>query len=536
MLKIYSCLAIYWTIIFQILGADPYPRNTAIDIQHYRFTLDLNDSTNLIQGLAEVTILFKKSESSFELNLVGKSSIGKGMTVNSVKHNEHILTFSHKDDLLKINLDTPPQLNEQVIIVINYSGIPSDGLIISKNKFGDRTFFGDNWPDRAHYWLPTIDHPYDKASCEFIILAPSHYESIANGILVEKTNLAHNRILTHWKEEVSIPTKVMVIGVARFAKTLSGVVDGVPIETWVYPQNKEDGFLDFSMAKEITQYFANQIGPFPYKKLANVQSTTRFGGMENASNIFYFENSVNGKQDHESLIAHEIAHQWFGDSVSELDWYHVWLSEGFATYFANLYHENTYGRLPFESLMKTQRVEVVKYFKQNSAPVIDTTLVDIKKVLNTNSYQKGSWVLHMLRNEVGDEAFWSGIKSFYSNYQNGNAMTSDFRAIMEKASGKDLRLFFDQWLRKSGHPVLSGSWSFDQRKSLVTMKIKQEQATLYDTPLDIGLKMADGSIVEETIQLRDKDATFSFSMKMRPIALILDPNTRLLFEGEILSK
>ncbi|MFZ1808852.1 MAG: M1 family metallopeptidase [Cyclobacteriaceae bacterium] len=536
MLKFTTALALCLISVSQLFATDPYPRNPNIDIQHYLFQIDLNDSDNTIAGTTEVTILFKNSVSSFELDLVGKSQNGGGMIVSSVTQNKNPLKFTQQNDRLSITLNSPPQKGEELTITINYSGTPSDGLVISTNKFGDRTFFGDNWPNRAHHWLPTIDHPYDKASCEFIITAPSHYQAIANGILVEKTNLPNNRTLTHWKETVVLPTKVMVIGVAKFAVSTAGVVNNIPVETWVYPQNKEAGFGDFKMATSVLNYFIEHVGPYPYQKLANVQSTTRFGGMENASNIFYFENSVTGKNEREGLIAHEIAHQWFGDSASEMDWYHVWLSEGFATYFTNLYYEATYGKEELASRMATQRTKVVAYYKENPAPVIDTTLIDINKVLSTNSYQKGSWVLHMLRKEVGDKAFWNGIRTYYQTYQNSNALTSDFRAVMEKASGKDLKQFFDQWLRIAGHPEIAASWSYDAKKKQVDLIVKQVQTTKFTTPIEIGVKTDDGSMGIQTLQLAGKETKFSFSAEKRPLELILDPQTWLLFEGKINGK
>ncbi|MEQ8362782.1 MAG: M1 family metallopeptidase [Cyclobacteriaceae bacterium] len=536
MLKFTTSLIFCFTFTFQVFATDPYPRNSNIDIQHYQFMIDLNDSDNTITGTTEVSILFKNSVSTFELDLVGKSQDGKGMTVSSVLQNKKPLKFSQQNDRLSITLNTPPQVGEEIAIAIKYSGTPTDGLVISTNKFGDRTFFGDNWPNRAHHWLPTIDHPYDKASCEFIIIAPSHYQAIANGILVEKTNLPNNKTLTHWKETVVLPTKVMVIGVAKFAVTTAGVINNIPVETWVYPQNKEAGFGDFKMATDVLNYFIEHVGPYPYQKLANVQSTTRFGGMENASNIFYFENSVTGKNEREGLIAHEIAHQWFGDSASELDWHHVWLSEGFATYFTNLYYETTYGEAELASRMATQRTAVVQYYEENPAPVIDTTLVDINRVLSTNSYQKGSWVLHMLRKEVGDEAFWKGIRMYYQTYKNSNALTSDFRAIMEEVSGKDLKLFFNQWLRVAGHPVISASWTYNPKKKQVDLVIQQTQTTKFTTPLEIGVKTEASSMDIQTFQLAGKETKFSFSAEKKPLELILDPQTWLLFEGKINGK
>lgn len=470
------------------------------------------------------------------MDLIEKSSCTNGMTVSAVWFRKNPLKFTHRNGRLEIQLGSTIKAGESIVASIEYAGHPAEGLVISTNKFGDRTFFGDNWPDKARNWLPTIDHPYDKATCEFIITAPSHYQAIANGLLVELTNLPNDRILTHWKEDIVIPTKVMAIGVARFAKTTSGVVDGIPVETWVYPQNKEAGFNDFKIAPKVLQYFITQVAPFPYKKLANVQSTTSFGGMENASNIFYFENAVNGQNEREGLIAHEIAHQWFGDSASELDWHHVWLSEGFATYFTNLYYEQNYGREILAERMKEQRQRVVSYYKQNPSPVVDTTITEIRKVLNTNTYQKASWVLHMLRKEVGDSAFFKGIKTYYYSYQNANALTDDFRRIMEKESGKDLQPFFQQWLWKGGHPNLSAQWTYDQSKKVVLISIRQNQPSLFRTPLEIGIFDDNGYMGKQAIMLSEKETVYAINAEKKPKQVILDPDTWLLFEGNIRPK
>jgi len=159
-------------------------------------------------------------------------------------------------------------------------------LIIGKNKYSDRGFFGDNWPDRAHHWLPVIDHPFDKSSVDFSISAPLHYSVVANGIKIEESYINEKRKLTRWHEEVPIPVKVMVVGIARFATEVVGKVDNIPVESWVYPQNKVEGFYDYAVALKVLDFFHTHIGPYSYKKLANVQSKTRWGGLENANTIF----------------------------------------------------------------------------------------------------------------------------------------------------------------------------------------------------------------------------------------------------------
>jgi aminopeptidase N len=153
--------------------------------------------------------------------------------------------------------------------------------------------------------------------------------------------------------------------------------------------------------------------------------------MENAGNIFYDENTVNGQQEMEALIAHEIAHQWFGNSASESDWKHLWLSEGFATYFTDLYFENQYGTAAMNERLKGERKKVIQFSKRYPHPVIDTTYASLMHLLNPHSYQKGAWVLHMLRTTIGDSAFFSGIRTYYTTYKFGNASSNDFQKCMQ---------------------------------------------------------------------------------------------------------
>ncbi|HWA34017.1 MAG TPA: M1 family metallopeptidase [Cyclobacteriaceae bacterium] len=514
-------------VLKTVQATDPYPRNEDIDVRHYAFTLSLNDTTNVVSGSAAIEISFKKPVSAFELDLVNVNSSGQGMKVLSVTVDHRPLSFTHGKDRLKIFIDATA--GQEKVFVITYTGIPQDGLIISKNKFGDRTFFGDNWPNRAHHWLPTIDHPYDKATCEFIITAPEHYSVVATGEKIEESAVAKNQKLTHWKTSVIVPTKVMVIGVARFAVRYEGRVDDVPLESWVYPQNRVEGFSDYAIAAGPLAYFSSLVGRYPFEKLANVQSTTRYGGMENAGNIFYYENSVTGKGNIEVLVAHEIAHQWFGDSASEADWFHVWLSEGFSTYLAHAWSEKKYGEEKLAEEMKADRLQVISFFTKNPSPVVNTALTDINKVLNTNSYQKGSWVLHMLRQELGDQKFWEGIRQYYRKYQLGNALTDDFREVMETISGRDLKAFFEQWIYRAGHPRIEVVWTYNATIRQLKLVVEQKQEKLFDFTLEIGV----GASSAQKFRISSKKQEFQLSSPEKPEKIELDPRVTLLFEGTI---
>ncbi len=526
-------------VSFKIIYADNYPKNYNIDIIHYTFRIGLSDSTNTIIGETAVRIKFLKDNvNDFNLDLVGKSKSSRtGMTVTSVTSNGQKLEYHQSRDNFLIKLKSPAKKGSEEIFTIDYSGIPEDGLIISKNKFGQRTFFGDNWPNRAHYWLPTIDHPYDKAACDFIVIAPSKYQVIANGLLQEETDLTNGTRLTHWKETIPISTELMVIGAAQFAVQYLPEINCLPIESWVYPQDRTKGFYDFSVAGEIIKYFSSLIGPFPFQKLANVESKTKYGGMENAGNIFYAESSITGTRKNETTIAHEIAHQWFGDAVTEVDWNHIWLSEGFATFFENIFIEHQFGKDSLYSVLNTDKNLIFNYSKYNpGSAVVDTTIKDLNLLLNPDSYQKGAWVLRMLRKLLGEKDFWKGIRDYYTTYRYKNVLTSDFEKIMEKNSHLDLKWFFDQWIYKPGFPEVNGSWHFNKnsRKLVLTFFQNKPGNPVFRLPVDIKIIYDNGhKSITKDLLLDKRENKFEITVSNLPDTIILDPEHNVLMEGKL---
>ncbi len=505
------------------LSAKAQTTAPAFDVQHYTFDIKLNDDNDTVKGKATVEVKFLKNANSLKLSMVKTNAKGKGMLISSITENNQDITFKQDSDWVNISVNAVANATHNY--TITYQGIPADGLIISTNKFGHRTFFGDNWPNRAHNWLPCADYPGDKATVDFIVTAPDHYQVIANGLKTEETALPNKLKLTHWKEIEPLPTKVMVIGVADFAVDHSVDVNGIPVYTYVFPENKDAGFGSYAVAKEILPFFIKKFGPYAYEKLANVQSKTIFGGMENASAIFYFENSVTSPGI-EELMAHEIAHQWFGDAVSEKNFSNLWLSEGFATYMTNVYLENKYGADTLKKRLIKDRVKVLKFEAMRLTPVVDTSH-NYMELLNANSYEKGGWVLHMLRRKLGDTVFWKGIRIYYRKYENGNASTNDLREVMEQASGKDLKPFFNQWLFTAGHPQLNITWKYNATVHSVSLKITQSQDTLYRFPLEV---LVGGR--RHTINIINKKTEVHFAVKEKP-TLTIDPDVNLLAGFEV---
>ena len=516
-------------------AADTYTRQPGIDVQQYIFRIELKDGTRVISGQADIDLVFKTDGvAELFLDLIGASADGKtGMTVGAVTSGAQTLAFTHEHNRVRIQLGRAAKTGDRRRVTVQYAGVPADGLLIGPNKHGEPVFFGDNFPARARYWLPTIDHPYDKAACEFVITAPESYQVVAPGALVETTSLAENRRLTRYREAVPITTYCMVIGVGRFAVETIGYVHGAPIQSWVYPSERDPGFADFRIALKPMELFSWRIGPYAYEKLANVQSKTRYGGMENASTIFYREGVVTGKGTNEGLFAHEIAHQWFGDSVTESDWDHTWMSEGFATYLTHVYNEYTFGRDTMVRGLRRDRESVIRYYDRNPKSAIVTPATEkLDNILSTNSYQKGGWFLHMLRRLVGDEVFWKGISTFYMRHRNGNALTEDFQRVMEEVSGKPLQAFFRQWVYTPGQPVIKGSWTY--AAGVLTVELHQAQATdtVYVTAIDIGIVTDRGGAPKvEVVQFCQRDQTFTIPLDKEPLDVMLDPNTWLLMQA-----
>ncbi|MCF6212414.1 MAG: M1 family metallopeptidase [Flavobacteriaceae bacterium] len=508
---------------------------TNIDVLHYHFFIAVNDSTNVIKATAKIEIEFLKESDLISLNFIRKNKDNKGMLVSDVQQDGVSVTFKQTKNYLNISVSNS-KVKQKSIFKITYAGIPKDGLIISKNMYGDRTFFGDNWPNRAQNWLPCVDYLSDKAYVDFYITAPAHYQVIANGSLKEQTNLNKKYTLYHWQSSVPLPTDVMVIGIAKFAVQHLGKIKNIPVSSWVYPQNKEAGFYDYAQAEKILLYFQKTIAPYPFKKLANVQSKTRFGGMENASNIFYYEKSVTGKRKHEDLLAHEIAHQWFGDSVTETDWPHLWLNEGFATYLTNTYLESTYGKEVLETRLKSQRKKIIAFSKKWQKPVVDFNTENLMRLLNPNSYEKGAWFLHMLRRKLGDVIFYKTLKIYYNTYQLKNADTEDFQTVAEQVSGKNLEVFFNQWLYKSGQPKLNVKWQNKHKKVHLTINQVQSSKTIFTFPLSIKFTFKDNSSLVKTFNIGHKKEAFKFSSDKELVKIKLDPNTDLLFEEGFINK
>ena len=511
-------------ILFLLALNISYSQNHT-DVLHYSLEFTITDESDTLYGKEKVTV-HRLNQSPIRLDLASLDDEGTGIQVSSVKVDETIIEYSHENNTL---ICSPALVSDTVTLTIEYKGIPTDGMVIGENKYNSRTFFGDNWPNRAHLWFACNDHPIDKATVEFTIHSPAHYTIIANGIK-DKEEIIDGTKLTHYSTNYPIPTKVMVFGAADFVVEKSLSKNQIPIENYVYPENEKEGFHDMSFTSEILYFFETKFGPYPFNKLANVQSTTRFGGMENASCIFYDENAITGKQTMEKLMVHEIAHQWFGNSASEADWMHLWLSEGFATYLTDVYVQEKFGHEEFKARMANERKIATTFNDKYPLPIIDTISTDLMFQLNPNAYQRGAWVLHMLRTELGDSLFWEGLREYYFRFEYYNATSDDFLSVLEEVSKKELSQFKNQWLQSSAIPELKAQWI--QSRSKVRIELQQLQKDkVFDFITTIRIQFKDGSI--EDVNLHSFTPTTEINLKgRRPQikCIVIDPEVKLLYK------
>jgi aminopeptidase N len=408
---------------------------------------------------------------------------------------------------------------------VRYRGFTRDGLIIGNNVYGNRTVFADNWPDRAHLWLPSHDQLGDKASVAFHVQVPIDQQAVANGVLEKIDTLPYGHAMWHYRLDTPVPVYTMVIGVGRLARTplpdAACAIKCVPVTVWSFPEDSAYAAVAFRRAGHMLDYFSRLIGPFPYPGLAHVESSTRFGGMENATAIFYDEKAYRDKKLGEPRVAHETAHQWFGDAVTPREWPHLWLSEGFATYLAALWKGHADSANAFRSMMADAADQVLAS-RVSERPVVDSAESDFMVLLSTNSHQKGAWVLHQLRGIVGDSAFFRGLRRYYTAYRDSSAVSGDFARVMSEAAGKDLDWYFRQALTQPGFPILDVRWKHKGKK--LTLDIVQTQKAEWGTYRIPNLELLiDDRPVRVDVEGRKTSKAIE-GVNRKPAKVEVDPN------------
>src|ERR1041385_6974969 len=364
---------------------------------HYSVNITLNDQlSEITNATVRIDLSIVKPTRTIDLDF-------GDLIVDSVTLNSNPVLFVHKDGKLSVALPQPVSRGDALTITVNYHGKPKDGLVLTNDKDGHPSAVGDNWPDRVHHWLPVLDHPSAKATVTFNITAPADEEVVANGRLDHVETTAIGQRTWTYSEGVPIPPYCMIIGVGQFAREEPAARALTPLSSYVPLSEREVSQKGFSPSIPAVEFFTEKVAPYPYEKLALIVGATRFGGMENSSAIvftstLFSHNSPAGMSktfgvpfNNVTVIAHEIAHQWFGDSVTESTWSDLWLSEGFATYFAGLFVQRYEGEDAFRMSLNTPALLVFAYEKKNLVPTSNPDTKNLMDLLNANNYQKGAW-------------------------------------------------------------------------------------------------------------------------------------------------
>ncbi len=397
------------------------------------------------------------------------------------------------------------------------------------------------WPEDAHHWFPCADDPADKATSEVTAVVPSGWKALSNGRLVSwSENPAAGAAEFHWLQDKPHPVYNVMVAAGPY-EILRDAAGTIPVDYWVYPSRAADAPRSFAKTPRMIAFFERTFGvPYPWAKYDQVCVAGYGGGMEATSATILGDDTLHDERadaDFPSggLVAHELAHQWWGDAVTERAWADVWLSESFATYADHLWTAfdggGDEGALDLEEKKAAYLEEArTRYIR----PIVFDRYEDPWQIMDGHSYPKGAAVLHMLRFELGDEAFFGALQRFLRAHAFGTARTRDFQDAVAETSGRTMDPFFDQWVHRPGHPVFEVSWSFNPAGRKASVRVRQVQdrslgTPVFRTPVEIAVVGARGERVER-VRIEDDDERFDFVCGERPLYVRFDHGNHLLKE------
>jgi aminopeptidase N len=517
-----------------------WPRDRQADIRHIKLELTLDFDRRAISGTAThrlTAIVDDLSRLEFDET---------ELEINAVRADGRPVEFSADDGKLSVMLDAPIKAGAELEIAIDYAAVqPRRGLYFvgPDAAYPDKPI--EAWTqgedEDSRYWFPCYDYPNDKATSEVIVTVPSRFTAISNGALVATTpGPSPNTHTFHWRHDVPHSAYLITLAAGEFVEIRDKAGD-VPVLYYVHPGREDDARRAFGNTPRMIQFYEHIIGvPYPYAKYAQVAVTDFiFGGMENTSATTQTADTLHDERAHldfssDPLVAHELAHQWWGDLVTCRDWSHAWLNEGFATYFEALWCEENLGADEFAWNLRQDRAN---YFSEDShhyrRPIVCNRYRAPIELFDRFLYEKGALVLHMLRRLLGDALFFKSLNLYCTGHRGRNVITQDLQRAFEETTGRNLDWFFDQWVYKEGHPELEITGSYDDKRKLASVAIKQTHqvnatTTLFRFPAVIALMDADGAETRHQVEIDRREHTFHFPLAKAPKAVRFDPAHDLL--------
>lgn len=520
------------------------------DVQHYRIKLSLDEPTKSFDG--ETAITFAATMNGLEELALDAESF----TVDAVMRQGAPLAFTQEEGKLEITLDHAMAVGEDATLVIGYS---VTNINVDSTKYGmganydlgfnfkpesptnPQIIFTLNFPEGARHWFPSFDHPSDWATHETIVELRKDYGVVANGALISDTvDPETGRRTVHWSQTKPQPTYLYVM-VAGNHSVLVDKHGDLPLHYRVYPGDEADARLSFGSTPGMIAFFEDLYGvKYPWVKYDQIVIPGIGGGAESTSATVISEWSVMSAAELEdetpdALIAHELAHQWWGNLIGYKDWDHIWLSESFATHAEYLYAIHD---LSADEAALTLHQQKAAYLREASTkfirPIVTNKWNRPNQMFDRHTYEKGGVVLNMFRELVGEEVFAKILRTFLETHAYSNVTTTDFLFTVRQVTKEDYSWFFDQWLLRPGHPVLdvSHTWDSDQKVLSVTIKQTQDRklgTPVFRLPINLGITTKAGETIER-MWMDKEQQTFTFDGAEKPLLVHFDAGDILLKE------
>ena len=501
-------------------------------VNYYRCNWEIDPSIRYISG--QVTVYFTLTEAA---NFI-KLDLSNRLQTDAVTGNK-VSNFTHSGDVISINFISSFPKGYRDSINITYHGVPDNtgfGSFITDVHNAVPVAWSLSEPYGSKDWWPCKNNMQEKAdSIDVYIKHPSQYKAASNGLLQSEILVENGlKLITHYKHRYPIASYLVCFAVSNytvFENTISLGSTNLPMITYCYPESKALFESRTPLVINAMQLFHQKFGDYPFlkEKYGHVQFNWG-GGMEHQTNSFIVTAS-------ESLMVHELAHQWFGDKVTASGWENIWLNEGFATFCTYYYLENKASNNT--TFYRQALIRDATSLPGGSVKVYDTT--DLEAIFSSRlSYNKGAFLLYMLRHKITDSLFFKGVKTYLNTpgLAYGNATTNDFKKIMENAGGQNLDRFFYQWFEKEGYPTYDIKWS-NLGSNYVRLQINQQTShpsvSFFETELD--LKFVSGSREKIiTVDSKFNGQIFLSEIGFIPDTLIIDPGAWLLSNNNTATK
>jgi aminopeptidase N len=535
-----AMLAIF-AVTLQIRADEPYARTRDYDLQHSRIALRFDlEQKKVLGDVTHSLSILRDGTSKISFDSVG-------LTIQSVTVNKAAAKFETTADKLIVPLPAAAKAGEKFEIAIRYEGKPTKGLyfILPDKDYPDRPkqIWTQGESEDTRYYLPTYDYPNDRLTTDTVITVPASWITVSNGKLISVTDAGKGLKTWTWKESVPSSTYLITVVAGEFDEVKDSW-RGMPV-TYYAPKGRGDRLpVNYSRTPAMIDLFSKKLGvDYPWEKYAQAMVDDFVaGGMENSSATTNTSSSLNHAKiaaelttNEDGLISHELGHQWFGDLVTCKDWGDIWLNEGFATYMNYVWIEAHY---PKDQSEYERWSNARGWFEEGNLytkPIVRHDFDDSSE-FDSNAYTKGGWVLYMLRHQLGEDAFYRGLKHYLEVNRGKNVVTADLSKAMEEATHTNVDQFFSQWLYGAGAPKFELSYTYDNEKHQVALTVKQTQKVegrvgIFSVPVDVEITTATGPKLYP-ITVTKANQIFTFPSDSAPVLVLFDKGGHVLKSAE----